>query len=130
MCNDLDGIEKKYMIPACCKFQYTMVARLDDTCRLEEQDLKPNPQFPFTLLCRMCWSKNVLEERDAPDQILLGAMDRCYCVLLALGIFLEVWCEAEVGIANPYLFGDTGDPIKTKKSVYATLKRHVWDKPE
>ena len=107
-----------------------MVARLDDTCRLEEQDLKPNPQFPFTLLCRMCWSKNVLEERDAPDQILLGAMDRCYCVLLALGIFLEVWCEAEVGIANPYLFGDTGDPIKTKKSVYATLKRHVWDKPE
>ena len=38
--------------------------------------------------------------------------------------------EAEVGIANPYLFGDTGDPIKTKKSVYGTLKRYVWDKPE
>ena len=38
MCNDLDGIEKKYMIPpACCKFQYTMVASLDDSCRLEKQ---------------------------------------------------------------------------------------------
>ena len=30
----------------------------------------------------MCWSKNVQEERDAPDQILLGAMDLCYCVLV------------------------------------------------
>ena len=55
MCNDLDGIEKNYMIPASCKFQCTtVVAGLDDTCRLEEEDLKPNPQFPFTLLCRMC----------------------------------------------------------------------------
>jgi hypothetical protein len=50
MCNDLDGREKKYMrIPACCtKFQYKIVARLDDTtCRLEELDLKPNPQSSF-----------------------------------------------------------------------------------
>ena len=79
----------------------------------------------------MCWSKNVLEKRDAPDQILvLGAMDRRYCILLALGIFLEVWCEAEVGIANPYLFGDTGDPKKAKESVYETLKRYFWAKPE
>ena len=77
MCNNLNRIDKQYMVPAYCRVQYTMVARLDDTCRIEEQDLKPNPQFPFSLLCRMCWSKNVLEERDAPDQILLGAMDRC-----------------------------------------------------
>lgn len=82
MCNEHDRIDKKYMVPAYCKVQFTMVARLDDTCQIEEQDLKPNPQFPFSLLCRMCWSKNVLEERDASDQILLGAMDQRYCVLL------------------------------------------------
>jgi hypothetical protein len=66
MCNNLNRIDKKYMVLAYCKVQYTMVARLDDTCRIEEQDLKPNPHFPFSLLCQMCWSKNVLEERDCP----------------------------------------------------------------
>ena len=107
-----------------------MVARLDDTCRIEEQDLKPNPAFPFTLLCKMCWSKNVQEERDAPDQILLGAMDRQYCILLGLGIFLEIWCEAEVGLANPYLFGNTGDPKTTKSYVRSVLKKSIWGSPE
>jgi hypothetical protein len=78
------------MIPTACKFQYTMVARLDDTVQLEEEDLKPNLEFPFVLLCQMCWSKNGMGERDTPDQILMGSMDRRYCILLPLGIFLEV----------------------------------------
>ena len=34
-----DGIIKKYMIPTTCKFQFTMVARLDDPCRFEEEDM-------------------------------------------------------------------------------------------
>jgi hypothetical protein len=52
--------------------------------------------------------KNVLEERDAPDQNIIGSMDRQYCILLALAIFLEVWTEAGDGLANPYLFGNMG----------------------
>lgn len=44
--------------------------------------------------------------------------------------FLEVWYEAEFGLANSYLFGVTGDPTRTKKSVYRTLKKDIWDKPE
>jgi hypothetical protein len=38
---------------------------------------------------------NVLEERDAPGQIVIGAMDRRYCILLALGIYLEAWMESK-----------------------------------
>jgi hypothetical protein len=83
------------MVPTAAKFQFHMVARVDDTCRFEEEDLKPNPQFPYTLLVKMCRSKNVLEERDAPDQIVIGAMDRRYCMLLALGIYLEVWIQVD-----------------------------------
>jgi hypothetical protein len=84
-------IKKKYMVATAAKFQYTMVARIDDTANFKEEDSKPNPQFESTLLCRMCWSKNVLEERDAPDRILLGSTDVLYCILLALGIYLKVW---------------------------------------
>ena len=36
----------------------------------------------------MRWSKNVLEERVAPDQIILGAMDTAFCPILAIAIHL------------------------------------------
>jgi hypothetical protein len=129
MLNQFDDVTRKYMVPAAVKFQYAMVARLDDTCHFKLGDLKTNPEFPFTLLCRMCWSKNVQEERDAPDQILIGSMDRRYCVLLALGIYLEVWNEAGDGLVNPYLLGNTGNPETTKARIYEILKS-VWDSNE
>ena len=37
----------------------------------------------------MGWSKNITEERESPEQVLLGAMDPNYCVLLALAIHLK-----------------------------------------
>jgi hypothetical protein len=88
---EFTDIKRKYMVSTAAKFQFHLIARLDDTCRFEECDLKPHPQFPFALLAKMCWSKNVREERDAPDQIVLGAMDFRYCILLALGVYLETW---------------------------------------
>ena len=36
-------IKKKYMVTAAAKFQYTMVARVDDTAHFKEEDLKSNP---------------------------------------------------------------------------------------
>ena len=127
--NESRDLKKKYMVPTALRFQFHMVARLDDICRFEEVDLKPNPQFPFTLYAKMCWSKNVLEERDAPDQIVIGAMDAGYCILLALGIFLEVWNECEAGADNQYIFGDSANAETTKKYVSDTVKS-VWDSPD
>jgi hypothetical protein len=122
-------IKAAYMVTAAAKFQFHMMARLDDTCRFEERDLKPHPMFPFALLARMCWSKNVYEERDAPDQIVLGCMDHNYCVLLALSIYLETWIGKGIGNGNRFLFGVSDNPERTKSLVYNTLKK-VWDSPE
>ena len=118
-------IKAAYMVTAAAKFQFHMMARLDDTCRFEESDLKPHPLFPFALLARMCWSKNVYEERGAPDQIILGCMDHRYCVLLALGIYLKIWISTGIGNANNFLFGVSDNPERTKSLVYNTLKKSV-----
>ena len=75
-----EDIKKKYMVTTAAKFQYAMVARIDDTAHFKKEDLKRHQQFDFALQAQMCWSKNVLEEHDAPDQILLGSMDTCYCI--------------------------------------------------
>eukprot|EP00957_Ditylum_brightwellii_P187490 14278511-Ditylum_brightwellii.AAC.1 len=66
------------------KFQIHFVVRLDDTCHVKKKNITPCFQFLFALLCCLCWSENVREERDAPEQIMLGAMDYRYCILLAL----------------------------------------------
>eukprot|EP00957_Ditylum_brightwellii_P150043 11426899-Ditylum_brightwellii.AAC.1 len=56
--------------------------------------------------------KNVREERDAPEQIMLGAMDYQYCILLALRGYLEEWVEMGDGHLAEFLFcGDGQDPM-------------------
>ena len=62
-----------YMVPTACKFQYLMVAKVEDTANLKEEDLKPNPEFPFAFLYQMCWWKNVVEESNAPGQTLVSS---------------------------------------------------------
>jgi hypothetical protein len=52
-----------------------MIARIDGTAKFYVEDLKVNSQFNFTVLAKMCWSKNVQDEMDAPDQIVIGATD-------------------------------------------------------
>jgi hypothetical protein len=79
----------KHTLAAYFIFQCNMVARVDDVAHFRFEDLTASVEYPFTLQSKMCWSKNVLEERDAPEQIIFGANDPTFCVLLALGIHLE-----------------------------------------
>jgi hypothetical protein len=62
-----------------------------------------------------------MEEADAPDQILIGSMDRRHCILLALGLFLEVRCEAALGLGNKHLFGESGILKRAKGTICKIL---------
>ncbi len=126
--NAFDDIHRKYMIPAACKFQFAMIGRVDDVCHFKEVDLNVNPLLPScSLVARIRWSKNVMEERSSPRQMIFGSMDTKYCVLLSLGIYLEVWCEVGDGLTSPYLFGRSDDPDRNKAFIANKLKRHIWD---
>ena len=70
-------------------FQFHMMARLDDVENFKCEDIMVNLEHPFTLKSKMRWSKNVLEERKSPDQIIIGSMDPNFCVLLGLALHLE-----------------------------------------
>lgn len=65
----------KYALAAYYIFQFHMMARVDDVAMFQAVDLTPCPEFSFCLQAQMKWSKNVMEERDAPNQILLAAQD-------------------------------------------------------
>ena len=79
----------KYKYPAMALLQGHLIGRVDDVCHLKTSDPKSNPTFAYALSSQVRWSKNVLDERACPDQILLASMDSYTCTILNLALYLE-----------------------------------------
>ncbi len=70
------GDEPVIRMAAYLAFQFGMIARIDNTAKFQVPDLQPFEEFPyFGVTSKLCWSKNVPEEHDAPTQVLFGAED-------------------------------------------------------
>jgi hypothetical protein len=126
----------RYRIATMMKFQYHLITRSDDLGHFKIKDLHchSDPRFcSFALQMKVFWSKNVLEERDCPDQILLGSMDSTYCLLLALAIYLESWFTSADGLRSVFLFSEDDNeetaPNRTKISYATTLRTHIFSNP-
>jgi hypothetical protein len=100
----------KYGIPAIINYQFHMIARIDDSTQAQMENLQAHESFSFLLKTKLNWSKNVLEERDAPWQVVIGSMDATYCVHVTTGLWLEVFLENNpLGALTPYLFAFSED---------------------
>ena len=57
-----------------CMFTYQchFIARIDDVSKSKKQWLSAHPEHPYCIMGRLPWSKNVLEQRDSPWQIIVG----------------------------------------------------------
>lgn len=75
--------------PCMSIWQFSFIGRIDDTCHHEVGDPRGHKQFPFALMSKVRWSKNVIDERRCPDQIILGAADPRWCLLIHLAIYYE-----------------------------------------
>ena len=73
----------------------------------------------------MAWSKNVIEERDCPDQIILGPNDPDFCALLALARDLESHFSEHWG--TPWcLFGECdsdNEPLRINDNYMNILRK-------
>ena len=62
---------------------------IDCTTQAKCQNIKRHNHFDFVLKAKLDWSKNILEEQDAPWQAVLASNDHIYCVHLSLALWLE-----------------------------------------
>ena len=127
----LSDVEKRLFLSGLLRFQYNMIARIDDSAKLQLGNLTSSCQYSsFTILAKLCWSKNVNEERDAPNQFLFGAMPPSYCVLLGLSTWLEYWISLGHGRDTPFAFGIKGinNPENIKNRASSLLKSILDDK--
>ena len=82
-------MEERFEASCVLSLQWHLIARIDDLMKLKFENISGNAQNNFTLLCKMRWSKNITEEREAPEQVILGSMDKRLCPLLNLAVFIE-----------------------------------------
>jgi hypothetical protein len=100
----------KYGMPALIKFQFHMIARIDDTTQVIMDHIRVHDNFENALKTRLNWSKNVHDERDAPWQIILGSMDPVFCVMISLGLWPEFHLQSNpTAMASLYVFAFSDD---------------------
>ena len=118
-------------------YQLHMISRIDCATQAMCNNLKKHDQFDFALKSKLEWSKNVMEERDAPWQAVLASNDHAHCVHLSLGLWLELYDESSpIAPLTPYLFAfsdDTAVPnggVKAKATVQNIYRSDIFKRPE
>ena len=116
-------------------FQYHIIGRVDDCTHFFLENIEHHDHFPFALKAKLCWDKNVHEERDAPWQVVLGLMETTFCVFISLALWLEIMIGSHVYGANtPYVYAlndDVSIPNGGKKLssfVQDYFSKHVFNK--
>ena len=108
----------------CHQFLYF----IDDSYKLLSQNLKENQQHPrYSVLIRLCWSKNINEEQDYPDHILIGVQNMSYCILIVLLTLLELFISKEHTENTDFAFGihSRSNPNITKENAANFIKRII-----
>ena len=126
VCN-ISTHQKHYALAAMMLWQYALIGRLDDAAQTKTFALFPNLRFPDALEGQLTWSKNILEERQAPHQILLASMESELCLFIALSNHLEGWIALNGGVMPSdfmFVIGGNGlNPTSSKSAARAYLMR-------
>ena len=120
-----------YKYPMMGLWQYHLIGRVDDVSNFKTADPRGHSEFDFALKTRVRWSKNVLEERQCPPQIMLGALDPDFCCLLNFAIYLEEFLRYHPNAKYLFTENETENAPKNLISQYrGRLERVVWNDPE
>ena len=117
-------------VSAMCKVQVALISRGDDCSHLRFVSLTPHPTYGYAGEMTVEWSKNVMDERDCPPQILLGSDDTDFCVLLGLAVYMEKALELGEGAAgrDAWLFSGDHTERGPKKALalYGRVLRAIY----
>lgn len=114
--------KRVHKIISLLTLQWHTISRIDDMCHFRFSDITSNPSFSFALSCQLRWSKNIMEERDSPQQIVLAAMDPRVCPLMNLINYIEYSKLNNLLQEEEFLFGDKGTSEQVRKQLMALFE--------
>ncbi|EEY62467.1 uncharacterized protein PITG_14933 [Phytophthora infestans T30-4] len=89
--------------------------------KLQFANFSPNTQYPSTLLLQMRWSKIIHEERDAPEQIIIGSLDPKMCVLLNLAVHIESTSSV---MSSEFVYGNPKDGDRVVRRLLTSMVKN------
>lgn len=115
--------EEQFRLLSILTLQWQLIARIDDMMKLQLRNILTNPLHNFVLNFQMSWSKNIMDERDSPTQIILPSMNDNMCALMSLAVFLESATANYTSISD-FLYGNGKDG---DRSVRESLKKVIGE---
>ena len=87
-----DNVVAKHGMPVLMVFQFHMIGQINDYSKWFQRHLQTHNVFPHKAVkVQLAWSKKAREEREAPWQHMFGCLDWLFCMLLNVGLWLEVF---------------------------------------
>jgi len=108
--------------------QWQLIGRMDDMMHLNFSCLTTNIQFPFSLYSRLRWSKNIREERDVPEQIVVSSNDYKMDPLLNLAIYLEAYGREQSISSSDSLYGGESNSYTMRRLFDSVLSNDDFKK--
>ena len=133
MFESIDDVEQRLFTASIFRYQYTMGGRIDDCSKFQSSNLQKNSDPDHenvSLITKLPWSKNVMTEKQAPWQILLGAAHPKYCALVGLSSWIEWMLGQRFDTDSRFVFALNGsdDPAEIKRQA-STMMKSVRDDP-
>ena len=108
--------------------QWQLIGRMDDMMHLNFSSLTPNIQFPFSLKSQLRWSKNIREERDVPEQIIVSSNDYKLDPILNLAIYLESYGREQSISREDCLYGGESNSYAVRRLFDSILSNDDFKK--
>jgi hypothetical protein len=127
--NDWDH---QYKYPMMALWSFHLIHRLDDACHFPVDAPHGSHLFPFVIMTKTKWSKNVATELGCPDQILFGAGDWRVCPQLWLAVYLNGWLGQHPNAVHLFTDNDdeTAGPANLNKQYGNRVKAVCWNHPD
>ena len=108
--------------------QWQLIGRMDDMVHMKFSNLTPNIEFAFSIKCKLRWSKNIREERDVPEQIVVSCNDSLMDPLLNLGVYIESYGRDENLTRDSFLFGGESSTYSVRRLFDEALSNDEFNK--
>jgi len=130
-----EDFDHRWKYPTMTLWSHHLIHRLDDSCHFKVNDPHGCHAWPFALMTKTKWSKNVKTQQQCPDQIILGSGEWKSCTVMALANYLEMWLGMNPNALHLFTtderLGKNGQPLgplNVNKQYANRIKTVVWNK--